>query len=38
MAYTDFAWIAHRHGIGDRDAQFGMASNVIASITGAAVR
>ena len=31
--YTDFAWIARRHGITDRDAQFKMASGVIASIT-----
>lgn len=31
--YTDFAWIAHRHGIEDRTAQFKMASEVIASIT-----
>lgn len=31
--YTDFAWIAKRHGIEDRDAQFKMASEVIASIT-----
>lgn len=32
-AYTDFTWIAHRHHITDRDAQFKMASEVIASIT-----
>jgi len=32
-AYTDFAWIARRHGIKDRDAQFKMASSVITSIT-----
>ena len=31
--YTDFAWIAKRHGITDRTAQFKMASDVIASIT-----
>jgi uncharacterized protein (DUF302 family) len=31
--YTDFGWIAHRHGIKDRDAAFKMATNVIASIT-----
>jgi len=31
--YTDFGWIAHRHGITDRDAAFNMASGVIASIT-----
>jgi uncharacterized protein (DUF302 family) len=31
--YTDFGWIARRHGISDRDAQFKMASEVIASIT-----
>jgi uncharacterized protein (DUF302 family) len=32
-AYTDFAWIARRHGIKDREAQFKMASTVIESIT-----
>ena len=32
-AYNDFAWIAQRHGIKDRDAQFKMAAMVIASIT-----
>jgi uncharacterized protein (DUF302 family) len=31
--YTDFGWIARRHAIKDRDAQFNMASTVIASIT-----
>jgi uncharacterized protein (DUF302 family) len=30
--YTDFAWIARRHGIENRDPQFKMASEVIASI------
>ncbi len=32
VAYSDFAWIAKRHGITNRDAQFGMASQVAASI------
>jgi uncharacterized protein (DUF302 family) len=32
-AYTDFAYIAHRHRIRDREAQFKMASEVAASIT-----
>ncbi|MGH6717825.1 MAG: DUF302 domain-containing protein [Alphaproteobacteria bacterium] len=32
-AYSDFSWIARRHGIDNRDAQFAMASEVIASIT-----
>src|SRR5215470_2013790 len=32
-AYTDFAWIARRHGIKDRVEQFKMASGVVASIT-----
>jgi uncharacterized protein (DUF302 family) len=32
-AYTDFAWIAQRHGIANRDAQFKMATEVITSIT-----
>jgi uncharacterized protein (DUF302 family) len=31
--YTDFGWIARRHGITDRMPQFEMASNVVASIT-----
>jgi uncharacterized protein (DUF302 family) len=30
--YTDFAWIARRHGIENRAAAFKMASDVIASI------
>ena len=29
VAYTDFNWIARRHNIKDRDAQFKMASMVI---------
>jgi uncharacterized protein (DUF302 family) len=33
VAYTDFAWIAHRHGITNRDKEFKMASEVIGSIT-----
>ncbi|CAN7777475.1 DUF302 domain-containing protein [Variovorax sp. LjRoot290] len=32
-AYTDFAWIARRHGIADRQQQFATASGVVASIT-----
>jgi len=32
-AYTDFDWIARRHGIKNRSDQFKMASTVIASIT-----
>jgi uncharacterized protein (DUF302 family) len=31
--YTDFGWIARRHGISNRDAQFKMASSVVQSIT-----
>jgi uncharacterized protein (DUF302 family) len=31
-AYTDFAWIAERHGIRNRKPQFKMASEVIGSI------
>ena len=31
--YTDFAWIARRHRIKDREPQFMMATKVIASIT-----
>src|SRR6266487_3352520 len=32
-AYTDFDWIARRHGIKNRNDQFKMASSVITSIT-----
>src|ERR1700751_4939198 len=32
-AYTDFEWIARRHGIKNRTEQFKMASTVIGSIT-----
>jgi uncharacterized protein (DUF302 family) len=32
-AYTDFAWIAKRHGITDRQQQFATASGVVESIT-----
>jgi uncharacterized protein (DUF302 family) len=32
-AYTDFAWIAQRHRIVDREAQFKMATEVVRSIT-----
>jgi uncharacterized protein (DUF302 family) len=31
--WTDFEWIAHRHNIHDRDAQFQMATKVVGSIT-----
>jgi uncharacterized protein (DUF302 family) len=31
--YTDFAWIAKRHGITNRDEQFRTASGVVESIT-----
>jgi uncharacterized protein (DUF302 family) len=37
VAYTDFAWIARRHGITNRDKEFNMASEVIASITSTVV-
>jgi len=33
VSYTDFSWIARRHNIKDRDAQFKMANAVIESIT-----
>jgi uncharacterized protein (DUF302 family) len=33
--YTDFAWIARRHQIKDREQQFAMASSVVESITSA---
>jgi uncharacterized protein (DUF302 family) len=31
--YTDFGWIAQRHGIVDRNEQFAKASSVVESIT-----
>lgn len=34
--YTDFAWIARRHGITDREQAFGMASKVVTSIVSSA--
>ena len=37
-AYTDFSWIARRHGIKDRDAQFATATGVIASITSSVAK
>jgi uncharacterized protein (DUF302 family) len=37
-SYTDFAWIARRHGITNREAQFKMASEVIASITSSVTK
>jgi uncharacterized protein (DUF302 family) len=36
IAYTDFGWIAQRHHITDRDADFKMASQVAASIAASA--
>jgi uncharacterized protein (DUF302 family) len=33
VAYNDFAWIAKRHGITNRDKEFTMATEVITSIT-----
>lgn len=38
VAWTDFRYIAHRYRITDRAAQFEMASQVAASIAGAATR
>ena len=32
VAYADFGWIARRHGVTSRDAQFNTASEVAASI------
>jgi uncharacterized protein (DUF302 family) len=37
-AYSDFAYIKDRHGITDRDPQFAMAAEVIASITDSVTR
>jgi uncharacterized protein (DUF302 family) len=36
--YTDFVWIARRHGITSNDAPFKMANEVIASITAAVAK
>jgi uncharacterized protein (DUF302 family) len=36
IAYSDFNWIARRHAITDRDADFKMASEVAASIAQSA--
>lgn len=36
--WTDFAWIARRHNIRDRDAQFNMATMVVKSITSTITR
>ena len=36
VAWTDFAWIAKRHGIASQPAQFKMATEVAASIASAA--
>ena len=33
VAWTDFAWIARRHHIADREPQFAMATSVVESIT-----
>lgn len=33
VAYSDFAWIAERYAIRDRQAQFEMAASVIGSVT-----
>jgi uncharacterized protein (DUF302 family) len=38
VAYTDFEWIAKRHGVTTRDQQFHMASEVAASIAASASR
>jgi uncharacterized protein (DUF302 family) len=38
VAYTDFEWIAKRHGIATRDAQFQMATQVAASIASSVAR
>jgi len=37
VAYSDFEWIARRHGVTNRDAQFHMASQVAASIASSVV-
>ena len=36
--YSDFHWIALRHGIRDRDQEFATATNVISSITASVAK
>jgi len=38
IAWTDFAWVARRHGIASLDPQFRMANEVAASIAAAAMK
>jgi uncharacterized protein (DUF302 family) len=38
VAYTDFDWIAKRHGITNRDKEFAMATEVIGSITSSVTK
>jgi uncharacterized protein (DUF302 family) len=38
VAYTDFDWVAKRHGVTTRDQQFHMASQVAASIVASVAR
>ena len=38
VAYSDFDWIARRHGVTTRDAQFSMASQVAASIASSVAK
>ena len=38
IAYTDFAFIGHRYGIKDKDAQLKMASEVAATVAGEAAK
>ena len=38
IAWTDFGWIAKRHGLTGLDAQLEMANEVAASIAAAAAR
>ena len=38
IAYTDFAYIARRHHIDDRNAQFKMAAEVAGSVAAAGAR
>jgi uncharacterized protein (DUF302 family) len=38
VAYSDFEWIARRHGVTTRDQQFHMASQVAASIAASVAR
>lgn len=38
VAYSDFNWIAHRHGITNRKKEFDMATEVVRAVTASVAR